>query len=66
MNTKDTLSLKYYYQHDPTRAPFAYSESPGFPQNLDAGSQVVSIMNTQTLKPNLSVSEAFGFIREKV
>src|SRR5580693_7448618 len=49
VNTKDTLALKYYYQHDPTSAPFAYSESPGFPQNLDAGSQVASIMNTQTL-----------------
>src|SRR3984957_16657023 len=66
VNSKDTLALKYYYQHDPTSAPFAYSESPGFPQHLDAGSQVVSIMNTQTLKPNLSISEVFGFIREKV
>ena len=37
VNSKDTLALKYYYQHDPTSAPYAYSESPGFPQNLDAG-----------------------------
>ncbi len=66
VNSKDTLALKYYYQHDPTLAPYAYSESPGFPQHLDAGSQVVSITNTQTLKPNLSLSEVFGFIREKV
>jgi hypothetical protein len=66
VNSKDTLALKYYYQHDPTLAPYAYSESPGFPQHLDAGSQVASITNTQTIKPNLSVAEVFGFIREKV
>jgi hypothetical protein len=64
--TKDTLSLKYYYQHDPTTAPFAYSSVEGFPQHLDAGSQVASITNTQTIRPNFSVTEVFGFIREKV
>ncbi len=64
--TKDTLSLKYYYQHDPTTAPFGYSSVEGFPQHLDAGSQVASITNTQTIRPNLSVTEVFGFIREKV
>jgi hypothetical protein len=64
--TKDTLSLKYYYQHDPTTAPFGYSSVEGFPQHLDAGSQVASITNTQTLRSNLSVTEVFGFIREKV
>ena len=63
---KDTVALKYYYQHDPTVAPYAYSSVAGFAQHLDAGSQVVSINNTQTLKPNLSLTETFGFIREKV
>jgi hypothetical protein len=66
VNPKDTLALKYYYQHDPSTAPYAYSGSPGFTQHLDAGSQVASITNTQSLKPNLSVVEVFGFIREKV
>jgi hypothetical protein len=65
-SAKDTLSMKYYYQHDPTVAPYAYSSVAGFSQHLDAGSQVASITNTQTLKPNLSVAEVFGFIREKV
>ena len=64
--SKDTVALKYYYQHDPTIAPYAYSSVAGFDQHLDAGSQVVSISNTQSLKPNLSLTEAFGFIREKV
>ena len=63
---KDTLALKYYYQHDPSIAPFAYSSVAGFTQNLDAGSQVASITNTQTLTPNFNVSEVFGFIREKL
>ncbi|HUD64119.1 MAG TPA: TonB-dependent receptor [Candidatus Sulfotelmatobacter sp.] len=63
---KDTLSLKYYYQHDPTTAPFAFSSVRGFTQHLDAGSQVASITNTQTITPQFSVSEVFGFIREKV
>ena len=63
---KDTVALKYYYQHDPTVAPYAYSSLAGFNQHLDAGSQVVSISNTQTLRPTFSVNETFGFIREKV
>ena len=66
VTSKDTLALKYYYQHDPSTAPYAYSGSPGFTQHLDAGSQVASITNTQVLKPNLSVVEVFGFLREKV
>ena len=64
--SKDTLALKYYYQHDPTTAPFGFSSVQGFNQHLDAGSQVASITNTQSIRPNFSVAEVFGFIREKV
>ena len=64
--SKDTLSLKYYYQHDPTTAPFGFSSVKGFPQHLDAGSQVASITNTQSLSSTFSVAEVFGFIREKI
>jgi hypothetical protein len=63
---KDTLALKYYYQHDPTTAPFGFSSVQGFSQHLDAGSQVASVTNTQSIRPNFSVAEVFGFIREKV
>jgi hypothetical protein len=63
---KDTLALKYYYQHDPTTAPFGFSSVKGFNQHLDAGSQVASITNTQSLSPNFSIAEVFGFIREKI
>jgi hypothetical protein len=31
---KDTLALKYYYQHDPTTAPYAFSNVPGWTQHL--------------------------------
>jgi hypothetical protein len=64
--SKDTMSLKYYYQHDPSTAPFGFSSVEGFTQHLDAGSQVASITNTQSIRPNLSVAEVFGFIREKI
>jgi hypothetical protein len=64
-NSTHSFSAKYYYQHDPTTAPFAYSSVAGFPQNLDAGSQVISLTHTQIVRPNLSISETFGFIREK-
>ena len=64
--SKDTLALKYYYQHDPTVAPYAYSNVPGFTQHLDAGSQVFSINNTYLVKSNLSTQETLGFIREKL
>ena len=64
--SKDTLSLKYYYQHDPTTAPFGFSSVKGFSQHLDAGSQVASLTNTQSIRPNFSVAEVFGFIREKI
>ncbi len=63
---KDTLSLKYYYQHDPSTAPFGFSSFEGFTQHLDAGSQVASITNTQSIRSNFSVAEVFGFIREKI
>lgn len=64
--TKDTLAVKYYYQHDPTVAPYAYSNIPGFDQHLDAGSHVFSVNNVNLLRTNLSVTETFGFLREKI
>ena len=63
---KDTLSLKYFYQHDPTLAPYSYSSVPGFTEHLDAGAQVGSITNTLIVKPNLSTTQTLGFIREKI
>ena len=65
ISSKDTLSLKYFYQHDPTLAPYAYSSVPGFTEHLDSGAQVFSISNTYLVKANLSTTQTLGFIREK-
>jgi hypothetical protein len=62
---KDTLSLKYFYQHDPTSAPYSYSSVPGFTEHLDSGAQVFSITNTYLIKSNLSTTQTIGFLREK-
>ena len=64
-NSSHSFFARYYYQHDPTTAPFGYSSVAGFSQNLDAGSQVISLSHTQIVKSNLSITETFGFIREK-
>ena len=64
-NSMHSFSAKYYYQHDPTIAPYAFSSIQGFSQHLDAGSQVIALSHTQIVKTNLSVTETFGFIREK-
>ncbi len=64
VNQNDRLAEKYYYQHDPTVSPFAVSGLLGFPQQLDAGSQVFSLENTLVLSPTLTWEQRAGFIRE--
>jgi hypothetical protein len=64
-SSKDQVSLKYYYQHDPNSTPYATSSVPGFTEHLDAGSQVFAINNIQTLSPSFSLTETLGFVREK-
>ncbi len=62
---KDRLSGKYYFQRDPTFAPFAVSQVEGFPQQMNAGAQVFSLSNTVLPSANTSWIQRFGFIREK-
>jgi Carboxypeptidase regulatory-like domain/TonB dependent receptor len=62
---KDNVALKYYYQHDPTLAPYAYSSVPGFTEHLDSGAQVFSVINTYLIKPTLSTTQTIGLLREK-
>ncbi|MGC2618822.1 MAG: carboxypeptidase regulatory-like domain-containing protein [Acidobacteriaceae bacterium] len=62
---KDIVQAKYYYQHDPSTSPYAYSNVPGFTERMDVGSQVASINNIQTLGSNFSIQETVGFLREK-
>jgi len=60
----DRLAGKYYYQRDPSTSPFAVSQVLGFPQSLEAGSQVLSLDNTMSLTPNTAWEQRIGFIRE--
>jgi hypothetical protein len=62
---KDIVAVKYYYQHDPSTSPYAYSNVPGFTEHMDTGSQVVSLNNAQTIGATLSISETVAFLREK-
>jgi hypothetical protein len=64
-STKDRLAGKYYYQNDPTFAPFAISQVGNFPQRLDAGSHLFSLENATTISPNAVWTQRFGFVREK-
>ena len=65
VSPKDILALKYYYQHDPNSAPYAYSNVPGFTAHMDTGSQLGSINNVQTIGSSLSISETIAILREK-
>ncbi len=64
VSDRDRLSGRYYFQDDPTTNPFgAVGSLLGFPQELAAGSQVVSLANTTVLSPNLTWEQHVGFTR---
>ena len=63
-SSKDRIAAKYYFQNDPTSAPFAVSQTLGFPQRLQAGSQVFSLDNTTIVSSNATWEQRFGFIRQ--
>jgi hypothetical protein len=65
VTSKDVLAAKYYYQHDPSSSPYAYSNVPGFTARMDTGSQVGSLNNVQSIGSTLSISETVGILREK-
>jgi hypothetical protein len=64
VSDKDRLSGKYYVQNNPTTNPFgAVGDLLGFAQQLSAGSQVGSIMNTMILSPTVTWEQHVGFTR---
>jgi len=64
INEKDRLSGKYYVQQNPTTNPFgAVGVALGFPQQLSAGSQVISLDNSVILTPSLTWEQRAGFTR---
>lgn len=62
----DRLSLKYYFQHDPSMSPFTISQVTGFPANEDSGSHVAALDNTISLGPKINWEQRLGFVRMKV
>jgi hypothetical protein len=62
---KDTVAAKYYWQHDPTTAPYGFSNVSGFTTHVDAGSHVFSVQNTYLVRNNLSTTQTLGFDRMK-
>jgi len=61
----DRLAGKYFFQRDPTTTPFAeYAQLLGFGQQLNAGSQALSLDNTRVLAPTVTWELKGGFIRE--
>ncbi len=65
LSSKDVLSLKYIYQHDPAQNPYTDSNVNGFNQHLDAGSHLAAIANSWTPSSKFSWQQNFGFAREK-
>ncbi|MGA3295581.1 MAG: TonB-dependent receptor [Candidatus Acidiferrales bacterium] len=63
-SSNDRLAAKYYFQNNPSTSPFAVSLTAGFPQTLQAGSQVFSLDNITVLTPNTTWEQRFGFIRQ--
>jgi hypothetical protein len=64
VSDNDRLSGRYYIQDNPTANPFgSVDDLLGFPQQLSAGSQVASIINTVTLTPTVTWEQRVGFTR---
>ncbi len=63
LSNTDHLSLKYYYQNDPVNKPYNASDTAGFPQTQNNGSQVFSIDNTKSIGSKLNWEQRLGFAR---
>jgi len=66
---KDRLAGKYFFQRDPTTDPFpplsgSGGQVLGFPSQLTAGSQTLSLDNATILSPSLTWEQRGGFVRE--
>lgn len=61
----DRFSAKYFRSDNPGVSPFGQATVVGFPQSLQAGSDVVSLNNTYVVRPNLTWEQRAGFIRQR-
>jgi hypothetical protein len=63
VSNADRLSVKYYYQSAPITKPYGISQTGGFPQTQDNGSQVMAVDNTIAISPNVDWEQRIGFAR---
>lgn len=63
VSNTDHLSVKYYYQNDPVSKPYNASNTGGFPQTQNNGSQVASIDNTMSIGSKVNWEQRLGFAR---
>ena len=65
--SKDTLALKYYYQHDPTACSLRLLQRARFyPENWTPGRRSFPSTTPTCIGSNLSTQETLGFLREKL
>jgi hypothetical protein len=63
VSSRDHLSAKYYYQNVPVNKPFNSSNTYGFPQTQENGSQVAVIDNTISFGSRVNWEQTLGFAR---
>ncbi len=63
LSSRDHMSVKYYYQSIPIDKPFNNSQTEGFPQTQNNGSQVASIDNTIGFGSHVNWEQTLGFSR---
>jgi hypothetical protein len=63
LTNSDRLSAKYYYQNDPTARLYGMSQTGGFPQTQNNGSQVGAISNTIVLGSKINWVQTLGYSR---
>ena len=63
LSNLDRLSVKYYYQNDPTSRLYGMSQTGGFPQSQSNGSQVGAVSNTVLLGSKISWVQTLGYSR---
>lgn len=63
LTKNDRLSTKYFYQDAPVSKPYGFSQTGGFPETQNNGSQVAAIDNTISIGPRLDWEQRLGFVR---
>ena len=63
LTKNDRLSTKYFYQNAPVTRPYGFSQTGGFPETQNNGSQVAAIDNTISIGPRLNWEQRLGFVR---